>query len=308
MGFIAERRVPTGMMSARENRRFLKVSIAFIVGLVAIGIIVANIRYLDLGQGSSGPGPEFTTIIMALIYALAIIGVALLVLILLRYKVGARGKGSRSPFDGNQIIGLVIVLLLIVILAAIQGQSTLINQNQDPPIPDSGTGPADNGNNPVANDATGGMSGLFILVAGLAVALAIVAFRHERPAPWSSSNVQLTSAQQNAADTIRQATLDLFAGEDPRSVIVRTYQQMSRLLGKQGRSLRSLTPREVAELAKQDLGWPESPLTELTSLFEEAWYSEHAMGEAERDRALRAFEAIAAKEGDGRVDLGRSAS
>ena len=195
------------MMSAREDRRFLKVSIAFIVCLVAIGIIVANIRYLDLGQGSSGPAPEMTAIIMALIYALAIIGAALFVLILLRYKVGARGKGSRASFDGNQIIGLVIVLLLIVILAAVQGNSTLINQNQDPPIPDSDTGPADNGNNPIANDATGGMAGLFILIAGLAVALAIVAFRHVRPAPSISSNVQLTLAQQNAAETIRQATL-----------------------------------------------------------------------------------------------------
>ena len=55
------------MMSEREDRRLLKVSIAFIIGLIAIGIIVANIRYLDLGEGSQGAGPEIGQITMALL-------------------------------------------------------------------------------------------------------------------------------------------------------------------------------------------------------------------------------------------------
>ena len=95
--------------------------------------------------------------------------------------------------------------------------------------------------------------------------------------------------------------MDLMAGEEPRSVIVRTYQQMSRLVGKEGRNLKSLTPREVAELARSDFNWPEEPLSDLTSLFEEAWYSQHLMGEAERDRALRAFEAIASNDQERRA-------
>ena len=61
----------------------------------------------------------------------------------------------------------------------------------------------------------------------------------------------------------------------------------------------------MAELAKHDLGWPDGPLIELTTLFEEAWYSEHAMGDAERDRALRAFEAIVSKDDQRRPELGR---
>ncbi len=296
------------MMSAREDRRLLKVSIAFIAGLVAIGIIVANIRYLDLGEGSQGAGPEIGEITMALMYALAIAGVAIFVLILFRYRTRSRARGSATQLRGNTLLALAIICMLILILAAIQGQSTLMNQNQDPPIPSPGTVPDNNGNNPVANDASGGMGGLFILFAGLAVALIVVAFRRGRSTPLRLSRAQLALAQQKAADAICQATMDLFAGEEPRSVIVRTYQQMSRLLGKGGRSLRSLTPREVAEMAKQDFGWPEAPLTDLTSLFEEAWYSEHAMGEAERDRALRAFEAIASKEKDRRAELGRTAS
>jgi hypothetical protein len=139
----------------------------------------------------------------------------------------------------------------------------------------------------------------------LAAALAYAAFKNNRSTPLRLRKAQQALAQQNATETIRQAVLDLYGGEDPRSVIVRTYQKMSRLLGQRGRNLKPLTPKEVAELAKRDLGWPESPLIELTTLFEEAWYSEHAMGDVERDRALRAFEAIASNIDQRRPELGR---
>ncbi len=70
--------MPAGMMSAREDRRLLKTSIAFIVRLVAIGV-VANIRYLDLGEGSQLAGPEIGEIALAPMYSLAVFWVAVFV-------------------------------------------------------------------------------------------------------------------------------------------------------------------------------------------------------------------------------------
>jgi hypothetical protein len=149
---------------------------------------------------------------------------------------------------------------------------------------------------------------VFILIAGLAIALIFTSLRYNRSAPLRLAKARAALAQQGATSTISQATADLIAGEEPRSVIVRTYQQMSRLVGSKGRDLKSLTPKEVAEMARSDFDWPGEPLADLTLLFEEAWYSQHLMGEAERDRALRAFEAIASKEQERRSGLERSAS
>ena len=290
------------MMNAWEDRRLLNVSIAFIVGLVAIGIIVANIRYLDLGEGSASAGPEIREITMSLMYSLAVIWVIVFLAYLFQRKQGKRFQEAQEQSKGNFVVALVIVgALILATLAVNQGQSS----DQGQPSPDIVPPLNGSDNNPVSSDATGGMGVLYILVGVLAAALALAAVKHNRSTPLRLRKAQLALAQQNAKETIRQAVLDLFAGEDPRSVIIRTYQQMSRLLGQGGRSLKPLTPREVAELAKHDLGWPEDPLIELTTLFEEAWYSEHAMGDAERDRALRSFEAIVSKDDQRRPELGQ---
>jgi hypothetical protein len=305
MGFIAERRVPSGMMSEREDRRLLYVSIAFITGLVAIGIIVANIRYLDLGEGSQGAGPEIREITMALMYALAIIWVVVFLVYILRRKATKQVQESKEQGKSNSIIALIIIGVLILASLAVN-QTQPINQGQTDP--GSGTTPNDPAHNPIINDETGGTGVFFILIGVLGAALAFVAMKHNRSTPLRFRKAQFALAQQNATETIRQASMDLFAGEDPRSVIVRTYQQMSRLLGQGGKNLKSLTPREVAELAELNFNWPRAPLTELTLLFEEAWYSQHAMGEAERDRALKAFEAITSRDKGRRPDLGRAAA
>jgi hypothetical protein len=290
------------MMSAREDRRLLNISIAFVVGLLTIGLIVANLRYLDLGEGSQGLGPEIRDIAMALLYALAVIWTIVFLIYLLRRKKGRRVPEAREQGKNDFTFALVILGILLLALFAVN-QSQSPDQNQ--PLPDPGPSPGGNDQNPVTSDSTGWTGALYVLVGVLAAALAVAALKHNRSTPLRLRRAQLALAKQNATETIRQAVHDLFAGDDPRSVVIRTYQQMSRLLGQGGRSLGPLTPREVAELAKRDLGWPEGPLIELTTLFEEAWYSEHAMGDAERDRALRAFEAIVSKEKQGRPEIGR---
>ena len=87
------------MMSEREDRRLLKVSIAFIIGLVTIGIIVANIRYLDLGERSQIGGPEIKEIILALIYSLGSIWAIVFVVYLLRRKPSIQAEHQKEHSD-----------------------------------------------------------------------------------------------------------------------------------------------------------------------------------------------------------------
>jgi len=63
-----------------------------------------------------------------------------------------------------------------------------------------------------------------------------------------------------------------------------------------------LTPRELADRAGESFGWPEGPTRELTSLFEEAWYSDHGLDASARERALSCLKEIstAQKESESR--------
>ncbi len=292
------------MMSEREDRRLLKVSIAFIIGLVTIGIIVANIRYLDLGERSQIGGPEIKEIILALIYSLGSIWAIVFVVYLLRRKPSIQAEHQKEQGNNNFLVPLIIVGVLFIAIFAVN-QSQPSDQGQPSPNPGIEPGVNNSSNNPVTSDTSGGTGVLYVLIAVLAIGLAIAALRHNRSTPLRLEGARSALARKSANETVRQATADLYAGEEPRSVIVRTYQQMSRLLNQGWRSLNPLTPREVAVLAEHEFGWPEGPLLELTSLFEEAWYSQHAMGEDERDRALKALDAIVSKDKE-RREIGRA--
>ena len=53
-----------------------------------------------------------------------------------------------------------------------------------------------------------------------------------------------------------------------------------------------MTPRELARMAVEELKWPESPVAELTSLFEEARYSHHEIDAFMQRRAVFSLESI----------------
>jgi hypothetical protein len=94
-------------------------------------------------------------------------------------------------------------------------------------------------------------------------------------------------------EVLERAVKSLYAGEDPRSTIIRTYQQMC-LLVQVGKMEEEpfLTPKDFAERAVKELGWKEGPLVDLTLLFEEARYSDHEMGESEKERAIVSLERL----------------
>lgn len=96
-----------------------------------------------------------------------------------------------------------------------------------------------------------------------------------------------------AARVVNEAIRDMLRGDDPRSAVIRCYDQMSLIVMKRGvRGFRTLTPQEFAARVRESLHVSGEYIDELTALFEEARYSHHPIGEPQRRRALETLRAF----------------
>ena len=133
------------------------------------------------------------------------------------------------------------------------------------------------------------ISGLVVLAAG-AVAL-IIALR-PRPAPISVTD--------GIAAEASRALVEIRAGADSTSVIVRCYLQLTSLIQEE-RGLsrhRGLTVREF-ESSLERLGLPQEPLWRLRKLFEAVRYGDRRMSAREEEEAVDSLnELVAFLKGD----------
>lgn len=96
-----------------------------------------------------------------------------------------------------------------------------------------------------------------------------------------------------AAHVVTRTLLDLEAGGDFRTAVMACYQRMCSLLERKGVARQeTLTPREIEGRALAELGLSQASVDDLTGLFEEARYSDHEIGPAQRDRARECLNAI----------------
>src|SRR2546422_416665 len=103
------------------------------------------------------------------------------------------------------------------------------------------------------------------------------------------------AARHAAADAVQDAIEGLEVGGDVRSVILACFRRFCALLGARGITAQgALTPRELEGLAVERLHVSRVASETLTSLFEEARYSEHPLGEADRHRAIESLAGIRA--------------
>lgn len=93
--------------------------------------------------------------------------------------------------------------------------------------------------------------------------------------------------EEDLSTTLDRAIMDLHKGKDVRDVIFRCYLQMCYIMEKQGVTQEKfITPRELRNKAIVHLPVDESIVTDLTTLFEEARYSTHRLGDDKRKKAL----------------------
>lgn len=161
------------------------------------------------------------------------------------------------------------------------------------------------GSNPASGNGTmgalGGVAGIplgVFLAGSLLVAILILfhflhlgeALRNLAPARGGTAPVRA-----EAAATVDATIQELEIGADVRTAILACYQRFCRLLGQRGIvEQEPMTPREIEGLAVGRLGVAGDRAEALTSLFEEARYSVHELGDRERERALASLQALRA--------------
>ncbi|MEF8874780.1 MAG: DUF4129 domain-containing protein [Candidatus Thermoplasmatota archaeon] len=132
----------------------------------------------------------------------------------------------------------------------------------------------------------GSSIGVLILLGAILVIVFFI-IRHKHASEESSET------EEEISSTADKAITELHEGDDVRDVIIRNYQKMLIRLEEEGvHQDLSFTPRELEKMALAKLTLTEETIDEMTELFEEAKYSDHPLGEKERDRAIDNFKQI----------------
>lgn len=276
--------------------------------ILTLALMIANMGYFQLGDKQPPLGPITNQIAETLLYVLFFVWCCIGILALFQRGKKERVKGRKdNPGSGGTLkalIALFIIMGLILAFVYLTQGSVL------PPTNDSGNGGDGGGGTtqpPVSATSPGDsmmLIGFLLFVIILAI---ILGLKYVRKTPVLSVSAWNALEQQRAKEIVDQAVKDLYAGDDARSVVIRTYQMMSRLLRGKVQDAEIMTPREVAIMAERRLGWPKEPMMELTSLFEEAWYSNHQLREESKETALRCLTQISSFVGEVQEGQRRSA-
>lgn len=269
--------------------------------ILLIAGLAFNLAYLDTGgeslpappgTGSPSPrplgllDPETASILLIAAFATAL--AVMIVMILRRREPGARRV--LRPSTWADLVAIVVgfgmlagFLFLWPRLAALSDAS----------------GAAGNGNASAAGNVTSTPSfsgiplGAFV-AAALFAAVLLIAFMFRTSTRLDRAGRGLgPSPRASATHAVERAIAALETGGDVRQAILACYARFCGFLRVRGFPAQApLTPRELEDLAVRRLAVTWDSAEALTALFEEARYSEHALGEPDRERALRSLERI----------------
>ena len=291
-----------------RGRAAWPIPLLLVLAMLLAGGLAFNLAHLDTG-GEQMPAPSNTGTTNANPWGLfdaqtaqVLFGGALILLlgvgvvILLLRKRGTPVKRVLRPMTWTDILVMIVSLALLMALLVLWPQ-LLARMGHGP---GGGNTTATGASNVTLVPSAGGIPlGVFLAAAVLASMVALALFLRVglnlgrgRPSP-SFQRRRLAAAQ-----AVTAAITDLQLGGDVRAVILACYARFCYFLGARGiAEQEALTPRELEGLAVRGLAVSEDSAESLTSLFEEARYSEHVLGEPDRDRAVRSLERI-------RADLG----
>ncbi|MBS3790273.1 MAG: DUF4129 domain-containing protein [Candidatus Thermoplasmatota archaeon] len=202
---------------------------------------------------------------------------------------------SNESWRGKSIRGFALLIVISIfyfledIIQTLSRISSplvdILTDTEDSFVPDIGL----RDGSQVTSSPIGSSIGILIL---LASTLVIVFFfiRHKKLSEQSSRT------EDDISSTADRAITELHKGDDVRDIIIRNYQKMLIILEREGvKQEISFTPRELENMALDRLSLKKKTIDEMTKLFEEAKYSDHPLGEKERDRALDNFKQIKAE-------------
>jgi hypothetical protein len=300
---MSARRLRTSVIRPWRGRTEWAVPLLLFLAIVLVAALAFNVANLDTGGeaipgggASGGTSPSalgsfdpFLGDLFLVVFASFV--VAMLVYAILRRKV--QQKAPNKPFSWWQVISSAIGLILVMaLLLAWPRMIQAFRIGQTAPT----TGDAGGGNGTGWPVAAGAPLGLFLGLTVLATIVILVALLRRGAGVLEIDNEPSAddpATRHAAADAVQDAIEELEVGGDVRAVILACFRRFCALLGARGITAQgALTPRELEDLAVGRLHVSRGASETLISLFEEARYSEHPLGEADRHRAIESLAGI----------------
>ncbi|MFA5896178.1 MAG: DUF4129 domain-containing protein [Thermoplasmata archaeon] len=242
------------------------------------------------GTSTSNAGlldPQTTQFLFGVLFVAGLAAGTIVLLLRRRSKIIGQPK-SLSFWDLlGSVIGMVLFLVLLFLWPHIARAMAV-----------RPTTPAQNATESGAMTALPTVSGLpagLFLAAAFGLSLVVLVwFLHlgsvlRSPLPPEPPR----GPRKAAAEAVTATIQEIEFGGDVRAAILACFERFCRLLGDRGiKEQAPLTPRELESLAVRGLQVSEDSADALTSLFEEARYSRHPLGEADRDRAVESLQRI----------------
>jgi hypothetical protein len=284
----------------------LLVVVAVAIAVGATASILVNPNMTSPAGSSSGPTQQVQ--LPNWVFAAAILAVMIVVLIvwiIIRIDAkGQRGISSNAFISLLFAIGVISLLVIVLHLLGVGGSSqnsgndTNITPPPPPPTVPPSTGPPLTGAGSVfvAPSVPAWVPLVIIaIVVVVAVTVGVPQTRRylseRRAEAGDRRRANAPRASPAVHDALSRASYELDLGQDPRTVILALYQEMLVHLRPMSGSVESATPEEIRTTYLEHYGVRHGAARTLTRLFEEARYSTHPLGPAERDRARDAVRA-----------------
>ncbi len=296
-------RVRVRVPQATTRRDRWVIVLLLCLAMVLAAGLVYNLAHLDTGgeqlppaPGPGAPEPNVWGLILSNIVTSVVAGIFLVLLVgAMVYAVLTRKRRAMRfvvrPMRWWETLGMVLVFAVLILLLyfwpriAESAAKTTSQQNA------TANGTANGTAIPMVAGIPLGVFLVLALILSILVVTVLMDLnvRLRRMVPPTA----LASRRQAAAAAVAATISELQLGGDVRTSILACYQRFCRLMGTRGIGRQEpLTPRELEDLAVTQLDVSPVSAESLTSLFEEARYSTHALGEADRDRAVESLARI----------------
>jgi hypothetical protein len=296
---MSAERLRADVFRLRRRKFAWAVPLLLVLAVFLVAALAFNLANLDTGGESipqaTAPGgsasragvfvPDpIATILLTVLSAFFLVGS---VILLLRNRSSA--KRPPKPFSWWAVLARALGMTLLILLLvgwpkAIQAARERVGTQTNATAADSGAFTT------VWPAAAGWPVELFLIAAVLA-ALAWVVYLLRRSGrrpdlEWEAES-SVPTERQAAFGAVRSTIRDLEGGGDVRTAILACFERFCALLGSRGiTDQEALTPHELEGLAVDRLRVSGEASGILTSLFEEARYSEHPLGDRDRARAI----------------------
>lgn len=301
---MSAERLLTAMAGVERGRRAWAVPLLLVLAVVIVAALAFNLANLEPAGESAPRVPRsdenpseaavslpdpIAIVVLQVLSAIAMVGILFL---LVRRRKDPKRRGT--PFSRRSILASVVVLALLVALLIVWPRAM--------PFPEEGQEPSNTtADGPLAlRLALGsGWPGELFLIASILGSLVWILYRFRRGARplggASGPGGEFPEVREAASEVVQETIHDLEIGGDVRTTILACFQRFCHLLGSRGITRQTaLTPRELESLAVRRLAVSREASEILTSLFEEARYSEHALGDGDRHRAIESLGRIQA--------------